>query len=99
MKLLFLPCNKVAKSKHPFILMATAALFALTTQAQDQQTLDTVQQMDEVLVQSVRATAQTPVTFSNVTKAELAPRNLGQDIPVLLNYLPSVVTKIGRAHV
>lgn len=48
--------------------------------------------LDEVLVQAVRVTAQTPVTFSNVTKKELAPRNLGQDIPALLNYLPSVVT-------
>jgi iron complex outermembrane receptor protein len=48
--------------------------------------------LDEVLVQSVRATNQSPVTFSNITKEELAPRNLGQDIPVLLNYLPSVVT-------
>ena len=29
---------------------------------------------------------------ANVDKEEIKKRNLGQDIPVLLNYLPSVVT-------
>jgi iron complex outermembrane receptor protein len=48
--------------------------------------------LDEVLVSSVRVTRESPVTFSNLTKEELAPRNLGQDIPILLNFLPSVVT-------
>lgn len=70
-------------------LLLAAGLFCLGATAQEQ---DTIQKMDEVLVQSVRATAQSPVTFSNITKQELAPRNLGQDIPILLNYLPSVVT-------
>src|SRR6187455_1017675 len=51
-----------------------------------------INQLDEVLVSAVRVTAKTPVTFSNVSKEELAKRNLGQDIPVLLNYLTSVVT-------
>lgn len=51
-----------------------------------------VNQLDEVLVSAIRVTTKTPVTFSNVSKEELAQRNLGQDIPVLLNYLPSVVT-------
>ena len=48
--------------------------------------------LDEVLVSAVRVTRESPVTFSNLTKAELNPRNLGQDIPILLNFLPSVVT-------
>ena len=48
--------------------------------------------LDEVLVSSVRAKKGAPVTFSNITKAELEKRNLGQDIPILLNYLPSVIT-------
>ena len=48
--------------------------------------------LDEVFVSAVRVTADVPVTFSNVTKEEIAKRNLGQDIPVLLNYLPSVVS-------
>ena len=48
--------------------------------------------LDEVLVSAVRATSSIPVTYSNLSKKELAKRNLGQDIPVLLNYLPSVIS-------
>lgn len=48
--------------------------------------------LDEVLVSAVRVKADAPVTHSNLSKKELAKRNLGQDIPSLLNYLPSVVT-------
>jgi len=48
--------------------------------------------LDEVLVAAVRVKANSPVTHSNVSKEEIAKRNLGQDIPILLNYLPSVVT-------
>jgi iron complex outermembrane recepter protein len=48
--------------------------------------------LEEVLVSAVRVKTTSPVTHSNVTKEELEKRNLGQDIPILLNYLPSVVT-------
>jgi iron complex outermembrane receptor protein len=48
--------------------------------------------LDEVFVSAVRATKASPVTFSNLTKEEIKPRNLGQDIPILMNFLPSVVT-------
>ena len=48
--------------------------------------------LEEVLVSAVRVKANVPVTHSNLSKKEIAKRNLGQDIPILLNYLPSVVT-------
>ncbi len=48
--------------------------------------------LDEVLIKSVRVKEDAPVTHSNVSKQELKKRNLAQDIPVLLNFLPSVVT-------
>jgi iron complex outermembrane receptor protein len=48
--------------------------------------------LDEVLVSAVRVKANAPVTHSNLSKEEIATRNLGQDIPILLNYLPSVVS-------
>ncbi len=48
--------------------------------------------LDEVLVSAVRATSSIPVTYSNLSKKELSKRNLGQDIPILLNYLPSVIS-------
>ena len=48
--------------------------------------------LEEVLVSAVRVSADVPVTFSNLSKREIAKRNLGQDIPILLNYMPSVVS-------
>ena len=48
--------------------------------------------LDEVLVSAVRVKADAPVTHSNLSKKEIAERNLGQDIPILLKYLPSVTS-------
>jgi len=53
---------------------------------------DSFVNLNEVLVAAVRVKESSPVTHSNITKEALEKRNLGQDIPVLLNYLPSVVT-------
>ncbi|WP_209401751.1 TonB-dependent receptor [Pseudozobellia sp. WGM2] len=79
-------------------LLTTAALSVqiFTLSAQDQQPTDSLEGtkvvLDEVFVQAVRVNKESPVTFSNLRKEEIAPRNLGQDIPVLMNYLPAVVT-------
>jgi iron complex outermembrane receptor protein len=88
-----LSCLAAEPKSQKKTILAVAALTSIGAFAQQPtQQRDTIQQLDEVLVQSVRAGSNTPVTFSNVSKEELAPRNLGQDIPSLLNYLPSVVT-------
>ena len=47
---------------------------------------------DEVIVYATRANDKTPTTFTNLTQDEIAERNLGQDIPILLNLTPSMVT-------
>ncbi|REG83622.1 TonB-dependent receptor [Algoriphagus antarcticus] len=47
---------------------------------------------EEFIVSATRASATTPTTFQTIDKAELSKRNLGQDIPILLNFTPSVVT-------
>ena len=47
---------------------------------------------EEVSVAGLRANEKQPVPFSEVTKEDLKNRNLGQDLPILLNFLPSVVT-------
>ncbi|WP_179343296.1 TonB-dependent receptor [Winogradskyella ursingii] len=57
-----------------------------------QQDTTKVEKLDEVLVKAVRVDAKSPITHSNVTKKEIKKRNLGQDLPILLNFLPSVVT-------
>ncbi|OIQ41766.1 MAG: TonB-dependent receptor [Bacteroidetes bacterium MedPE-SWsnd-G1] len=48
--------------------------------------------LDEALVSAVRVDSESPVTHSNMSKEEIAKRNLGQDIPILMNFMPSVVT-------
>lgn len=69
------------------------ALFAARAQQQQQDTaMGKKVVLDEVLVQAIRVTKESPVTFSNLDKEEIAPRNLGQDIPILMNFLPAVVT-------
>ena len=65
--------------------------FVAFTQEKPKDTV-TIAELKEIIVSSVRAKGKNPITFTNVSKEEIAPRNLGQDIPVLLNYLPSVVT-------
>lgn len=69
-----------------YFLLFTCILFS------QEQPKDSVQSIEEVLISGVRAKDKSPITFTNVSKTQIAPRNLGQDIPVLLNYLPSVVT-------
>lgn len=80
--------------KNIFLFLALLVLSVRATAQQNQIEQDTTQtqKLDEVLVKAVRVKATSPITHSNVTKKQLEKRNLGQDIPVLLNYLPSVVT-------
>lgn len=82
--------HKVQSTKI-YKLSLCSILFSLFSYGQEQPK-DTLQSIEEVLISGVRAKDKSPITFTNVTKAQIAPRNLGQDIPVLLNYLPSVVT-------
>ena len=77
------------KSIATFIFLFS--LCSVYAQEKEQDTTD-VEKLDEVLVKSVRVDAKSPITHTNVTKKEIAKRNLGQDIPILLNFLPSVVT-------
>jgi iron complex outermembrane recepter protein len=49
-------------------------------------------QSDEVVVNATRANANSGMAFSNVTKEDLAKRNSGQDLPILLNFTPSLIT-------
>ncbi|MFV0247676.1 MAG: TonB-dependent receptor [Tenacibaculum sp.] len=46
--------------------------------------------LDQALVSAVRVKDDAPISHVNLTKEEISQRNLGQDLPVLLNYLPSV---------
>ena len=75
--------------KFVFVLLA----FSLSLSAQES-VLDSleVQNLEEVIVSSVRVKDNIPIAFNNISKEEISKRNLGQDIPILLNFLPNVVT-------
>jgi iron complex outermembrane recepter protein len=47
---------------------------------------------EEIIVYATRANENTPTTFTDFSKKEIAERNLGQDLPILLNFTPSIVT-------
>jgi iron complex outermembrane receptor protein len=81
------------KLKPYFFATGFSLLFTCLTFSQEK-TKDSikVKQLEEVLVSAVRATSKMPVSFTNLTNKEFKNRNLGQDIPILLNFLPSVVT-------
>lgn len=97
MKLLFQKqafcCRKEQKLFTKF-----GALFFISTSgifAQDvvQDTIKSKEiTLDEVFVSAIRVDSKTPITFSNLKYEDFEKRNLGQDIPLMMNYLPSVVT-------
>lgn len=79
------------KLLFPTALMFLSAVLSAQELSRTQDTTK-VETLDEVLVQSVRVDKDSPVTHINISKEQLEKRNLGQDIPYMLNYLPSVVT-------
>ena len=84
--------RKTQKSKFLFVSLFTVH-FSLFTFAQEIPKDSTnINRLDEVVISAVRVTSKAPVTFSNLDKKDIKYRNLGQDIPILMNYMPSVVT-------
>ena len=74
----------------PALLILSSTVFS---QQMPQDTIKEIPEvLDEVLVRAIRVNAQSPVTHSNLTQNELEKRNLGQDLPFMLNFLPSVVS-------
>jgi iron complex outermembrane receptor protein len=47
---------------------------------------------EEVTVSGTRAAKNSPTTFTNLSKKDIAKNNVGQDLPFLLDQTPSVVT-------
>lgn len=47
---------------------------------------------EEFIVSGTRASETTPTTFQVIDKETIGKDNLGQDLPLLLNYTPSIVT-------
>ena len=80
------------KNMFLFLALFVLSICANAQQNPVQQDSTKTETLDGVLVKAVRVNADSPITHSNLSKEQLAKRNLGQDIPTLLNFLPSVVT-------
>ena len=74
------------------IYLLLGLFFTLVLSAQEETKRDSVNLLDEVVVKAIRVNSESPVTYSNLTREEISKRNLGQDIPILMNYMPNVVT-------
>lgn len=84
-------CHKGTKTQ--IYLSLFSIFFSLFSFSQEiKKDTTKVTELKEVTVSSVRAKDKNPITYTNVSKEEIAPRNLGQDVPILLQYLPSVVS-------
>ena len=73
------------------LLFCLLGFIQLYSQDQEIDSLN-VQKLEEVLVSSIRVNEDIPMAFTNVSKDQIEQRNLGQDLPILLNFLPNVVT-------
>ncbi|MBQ7856002.1 MAG: TonB-dependent receptor plug domain-containing protein [Alistipes sp.] len=69
---------------------AISALLA-TENASAQNDSISMYEIQRVEVTATRAGEQTPIAYSDLTGDEIAERNYGQDVPYLLQMLPSVV--------
>ena len=77
-------------------LLGTGLWAQNTKNSPNSQNLDTLPgaevQLKEVFVSAVRANQKMGVTYSEVKAQDIAPVNLGQDLPFLIRWMPSVVT-------
>jgi len=71
-----------------FLFIFTFSLFS----QEIKQDTTRIQNLEDVIFSSIRVKQNAPIAFTNVSKDELGKKNLGQDLPILLNSLTSVVT-------
>ena len=74
------------------LLLGTTSLIAQQQQQLTDSLINPLISLEEVSVSGLRVNENQPLTFSEVQTEALKERNLGQDLPILLNFLPGVVT-------
>lgn len=75
--------------KKVFLLIFLTSVFSVFAQEKSK---DTITQLEEVLLFATRAKEKSPFAHTTITKEELVSKNLGQDLPILIDQMPSVVT-------
>ena len=69
------------------IALFSLLIASLTTFSQEKDTTELV----PVEVKAIRASATAPFAKTNISRKDISVQNLGQDLPFLLNQVPSVV--------
>lgn len=77
--------------RHAMAACLLTAGLGVCAQTQQKDSLRVIN-LNEVEVISTRATGNTPVAFTNVSKEQLKKVNVGQDLPYLLSMTPSAIT-------
>ncbi len=75
-----------------FLLLGTTFLIAQQEKQPNDSLINTLISLEEVSISGLRVNENQPLTFSEIQTEDLKERNLGQDLPILLNFLPGVVT-------
>lgn len=67
---------------------------SLPSWSQNKVAQDSIQKvaLNEIVLSAVRVDEKSPIAYENLSKKQLAKRNLGQDIPLLMSHMTSVVT-------
>jgi iron complex outermembrane receptor protein len=81
-------------NQQQFLRKTVSVLFlfnAVSSLAFAQEDSAKIKELNEVVVKSTRANEKTGMAFTNVYQRDIKKQNLGQDLPFLLNQLPSVV--------
>lgn len=91
MNTIFNYCKAAKSQRFNFFSLFFLISFLSFSQEKQQDTIK-VNQLDEVLLTATRVKNKLPFPFTNVTKKDLEKNNLGQDLPILLDQLPSIVT-------
>jgi Outer membrane receptor proteins, mostly Fe transport len=73
-------------------IMFSLHLFAQETSTSKDSLRENPIQLDAVVIQGIRAKESTPMSFSNVSKKEIQQKNSGQQLPILLEGLPNIVS-------
>ena len=82
---------RVLDMKHGLIQSAIALLSASFAQAQSDTAKLTTYTLPEVSVEHTRAQAGSGIAYTNLSQQQVRERNLGQDLPFLLQNTPSAV--------
>ncbi len=87
-----LSISKLSRTKV-FLSLIIVNCSLIIVQAQDStgRHSEKIRELNEVVVSSTRANQKMGMAFTNVYQKDLKKNNLGQDLPFLLNQLPSVV--------